>query len=136
MSGRVSVGVDMVRVSEVMESLVWFGQRYADRVFTAHEQASCTGELEVRARGLAARFAAKEATMKVLRPTTDVPAWTSIEVQRQPAGWCEISLSGAAQTLAEQAGIEDFSVSFTHEGDSATAVVVAVSGERNHTNEL
>jgi holo-[acyl-carrier protein] synthase len=129
--GPVSVGIDSVLISEVARSIDDFGDRYLDRVYTRHEQDSCAGDTPVRARSLAARFAAKEATIKVLRPDADVPPWTSIEIQRHPAGWCDIGLTGVAAQLAQDAGIAALSVSLTHEGDTATAVVVAVT-DPNH----
>ena len=57
---NLAVGVDLVSVDEVQEALDRFGDRYLDRVFTAHEQSCATGEGEILARHLAARFAAKE----------------------------------------------------------------------------
>ena len=80
--------------------------------------------LPVRAASLAARFAAKEATIKVLRPEGHQPDWRSVEVRRDPNGWCTLALTGHAAALAEQAGIADLAVSLTHEGDVAAAVVV------------
>lgn len=73
---------------------------------------------------LAARFAAKEAVVKVLRPSADRPEWRSIEVHRMAAGWCEIRLTGRAAALAEAEGITEFAVSLTHEPPVAAAVVV------------
>jgi holo-[acyl-carrier protein] synthase len=133
----VRVGADVVSVSQVAESVENFGTRYLGRVYTEHELGSCRGVPVVRAASLAARFAAKEATIKVLRPTGHQPDWRSIEVQRHSGGWCTMALSGHAAALAEEAGIAELSVSLTHEGDIAAAVVVALcrshadSGERS-----
>jgi holo-[acyl-carrier protein] synthase len=118
--------MDLVSVAEVADSVSTTGQRYLDRVYTAHEQACCPGRPEVAAAGLAARFAAKEAVVKVLRPVGPRPPWRSIEVRRSAGGACELSLSGAAQRLASEAGISELAVSLTHEGPWAAAVVVAV----------
>jgi holo-[acyl-carrier protein] synthase len=74
---------------------------------------------------LAARFAAKEATIKVLRPGNDAIPWTDIEVTRQASGWVELRLTGAAATLATDAGITDLALSLTHEHGTACAVVIA-----------
>lgn len=125
MGDPIVVGIDVVRVDQVLDSLLTFGQRYLDRVYTTHEQDSCTGTIEVRARSLAARFAAKEAAMKVLRPTDEVPPWTSIEVRRRPEGWPELRLSGKADDLAESANLATFTLSMAHEDDVAVAMVVA-----------
>ncbi len=131
--GRLRVGVDIVDAAQVRASIAEFGQVYLDRVFTAHEQSCATGDDTVRARALAARFAAKEAAIKVLRPGPDdhVP-WTSVEVVRDPGGWCEIKLWSTSQLLADRGELTDIAVSLSHDGDRATAVVVAMCGEGAH----
>ena len=122
----IRVGTDVVAVRQVSESVDSFGSRYLQRVYTEHELESCSGSPEVRAASLAARFAAKEATIKVLRPIGHQPDWRSVEVRRHSEGWCTMALSGYAATLAEESGIADLAVSLTHEGDVAAAVVVAL----------
>jgi len=122
------VGADVVSVHQVEESVARFGARYLERVYTQHELASSVGDSPVRAASLAARFAAKEATLKVLRPTGHQPDWRSVEVRRHASGWCTMALSGHAALLADQAGIAELAVSLTHEGDVAAAVVVALCG--------
>jgi holo-[acyl-carrier protein] synthase len=122
----IRVGSDVLSVQHVAESVARFGDRYLRRIYTDHEICSSTGSPPARAARLAARFAAKEATIKVLRPVGHQPDWRSIEVQRHAEGWCTMALSGHAATLAEQAGITDLAVSLTHEADVAAAVVVAL----------
>ncbi len=123
---RLSVGVDLVTVDEVQMALANFGDRYLYRVFTDHEVACCLGEGVVRARHLAARFAAKEATMKALGPSDRLPDWRSIEVRQDESGRCTLRLSGHAAELARSAQLNDFAVSLTHEGNLAAAVVLAL----------
>jgi holo-[acyl-carrier protein] synthase len=128
----VRVGIDLVGVDEVAESVRRFGHRYLQRIFTPHELAACrTGpgasgpEGAYSAESLAARFAAKEAVVKVLRPVGPRPEWRTIEVHRSDAGWCEIRLSGRAARLAAEAHLAGFTVSLTHESTMAAAVVMA-----------
>jgi holo-[acyl-carrier protein] synthase len=125
----VRVGVDLVSIDGVRRALEEFGGRYLVRLFTPHEQDCCPGGPALAAPGLAARFAAKEATIKVLRVSEAQPDWLSMEVRRHDSGWCEIQLSGEAARLAEDAGIKDMAVSLSHEGGMAAAVVVAM-GDR------
>jgi holo-[acyl-carrier protein] synthase len=119
------VGVDVTNVADVAESLQRFGDRYRHRLFTEHELASCPGEPDLAAASLAARFAAKEAALKVLRPSGARPAWRSIEVRRHQDGWCDLQLHGEAARLADAEGISDLAVSLTHDAGIAAAVVVA-----------
>jgi holo-[acyl-carrier protein] synthase len=122
----IRVGADLAAVHHVADSIARFGDRYLSYVYTEHEIASCEGPPAVAAAGLAARFAAKEATIKVLRPSGHKPKWRSIEVRKDPGGWCRMSLSGYAATLADEAGICEMEVSLTHDEDVAAAVVVAL----------
>lgn len=126
----VRVGTDLCSVDTVQESVVAFGDRYLDRIYTPGERAYADAAVDQRRRceHLAARFAAKEAVLKVLAPADVRPNWRSIEVVRQPSGACAISVTGHAADLAADLGIEEFSVSLTHEADLAAATVVAIVG--------
>jgi holo-[acyl-carrier protein] synthase len=83
---------------------------------------------------LAARFAAKEATVKVLRPVGIRPEWRTIEVHRVEEGWCELRLSGLAAALAAEAGIRQLAVSLTHESLMAAACVVGMGMTMDQTS--
>src|SRR3984957_2605042 len=122
----IRVGADVVAVQQVAASVENFGTRYLERVYTEHELNCCGGSPTVRAASLAARFAAKEATIKVLRPTGHQPDWRSIEVRRERGEWGSISLYGHPAVLADEAGITELAVSLTHEDGIAAAVVVAL----------
>jgi holo-[acyl-carrier protein] synthase len=130
----VRVGTDLCSVSDVASAVERFGPRYLDRVYTPDELAYCLAAPTVAAERLAARFAAKEATIKVLRPRGGSrPDWRSIEVRRHEEGWCELALHDGASELADDARIASLAVSLSHEGDAASAVVVALTTEP--TNE-
>jgi len=126
-------GIDLVPVADVASSVERLGRRYLYRVFTPHERA-CARIDAVRGidrdragysmESLAARFAAKEAAVKVLRPVGTRPEWRSIEVRRTGGGWCELRLTGLAASLAAEAGITTLAVSVTHEPMMAAACVV------------
>lgn len=122
-----SVGVDLVDIAEVARSVRHFGDLYLRRVFTEHEISCCQGPPEVAAGSLAARFAAKEATLKVLRPDGARPDWRTIEVVRLPSGACKLRLRGSAARLAVERGLGPFALSMTHEAGLAAAVVVSGS---------
>lgn len=121
----IRVGTDLMSVESVRNSIRTHESRYLDRVYTERELSDCRTDAGVDPGRLAARFAAKEATMKVLRPDDEAIPWRSIEVLRQPSGWVGIELSGAAAALAADAGVSEFALSISHEGEFASAVVVA-----------
>lgn len=123
------VGIDAESVADVRRALDEFGDRYRRRIFTAAEIAHCADRATParEAEGLAARFAAKEATLKVLRVDRRVPSWTEIEVVSERGGWTSLRLSGLAAMLAQEAGLELFAVSLSHTPELAIAVVSADS---------
>ncbi len=128
--GAVRVGIDLSEIAATRRSLERFGERFVGRVFTSHEADSCRTPHDptgYAVGSLAARFAAKEAALKVLRPSDVRPEWRSMEVRRHANGWCEMVLSGAAAELAEEQGLAELAVSLTHEGPIAAAVVYARS---------
>jgi holo-[acyl-carrier protein] synthase len=121
-----SLGIDLVSVAEVASALQQHGVRYIRRLFTTHEAAYCrAASPRVAAERFAARFAAKEATVKALRPARRWTAWRSIEVRRHKTGRPVIVLHGEAAALAARRGIAYLDLSMTHEGDLAAALVVA-----------
>jgi holo-[acyl-carrier protein] synthase len=123
-SGALRVGIDLVQVSRIADSLERFGERFLRRVFTDDEIAYAKSAPALTAERLAARFAAKEATMKALEIGDAAISWRDIEVSRAPSGACELTLRGAAGQAAARCGAESLALSLSHEGDYAAAVVV------------
>lgn len=129
------VGIDLISVERVRESISAHEGRYLERVYTDRELTDCATEAGFDPERLAARFAAKEATMKVLRPGDEGVPWASIGVRTHPSGWVDLELSGRAATLAAEAELTNFAVSLTHDDGLAAAVVIASGGgedERRH----
>lgn len=120
------LGIDLVAVEEVAEAVARHGDRYLRRIYTDHELASCQGANGRRMESLAARFAAKEAALKVLRPVGARPPWRDIEVRRGANGACELKLYGSAASAASAQGLQELSVSLTHHAGLAVAAVVGL----------
>lgn len=125
------MGTDLTSVPEVRAAIATHGDRYLQRVYHPAELADAQGD----PRRLAARFAAKEAVLKVLRPDDDAVPWNQIRVRRHPSGWTDLVLSGRAAERARAIGVEEWAVSLTHEGDLAAAVVVASTRSPRPTEE-
>jgi holo-[acyl-carrier protein] synthase len=124
-SGSLRVGIDMVSISRITESLERFGQKFLQRIYTAEEIAYATSAPALAAGRLAARFAAKEAALKALQLADKGVPWTDLEVYRSQSGDCELRLHGAAFAAATSNGIANIALSLSHEGDYATAIVMA-----------
>jgi holo-[acyl-carrier protein] synthase len=122
----ISIGIDLTSSDAVAESLHAHGTRYLERVYTDRERRDCVRQAgHPDADRLAARFAAKEATLKALRREDEPIPWTSIGVCSDGAGRPSLELTGPAAALARHRGVAGLSVSLTHEGQFAAAVVVA-----------
>jgi holo-[acyl-carrier protein] synthase len=121
------VGTDLVQVSRSAESIATFGEKFTQRLFTEREIAYATSSEPLQAARFAARFAAKEATIKMLDLSQVGFDWKEIEVLRAGSGHCSLALRGLAKAAAERARVREVSVSLSHDGDYATAVVVALT---------
>jgi holo-[acyl-carrier protein] synthase len=119
------VGIDLASVELVRDAIEAHGDHYLQRVYTERELSECTMDAVPDPERLAARFAAKEATLKVLNPGEVGLALTAIEVVRADDGAVALELAGQAARLAGESGITELTLSLTHEGGLAAAVVVA-----------
>jgi holo-[acyl-carrier protein] synthase len=122
---KVVIGLDVQSIDDVAKSLEEFGSRYTDKLFTDYEVTSCGGTHPATAASFAARFAAKEAVLKVLDTRRLVPSWRSIEVRREKNGPPRIALSGEAAEMARRQGVRHLSLSLSHDAGVASAAVVA-----------
>jgi holo-[acyl-carrier protein] synthase len=121
----IHVGLDLVSVAQVTETLEGpLAASYLARVYTEDEIGDCRTPDGIDPQRLAARFAAKEATLKVLAEADGVP-WRDIEVERTPTGAVRLTLHGRAAERAAIVGVVDLALSVTHEDGFAAAVVIA-----------
>ncbi len=117
----VRVGVDMVSLPALAALIETSGAGFIDACWSGEEQGYCNGSLE----RLAARWAAKEATMKALGHGIGEIDPVDIEVVAVEGEAPELLLQGSALIYAERAGLERFVVSLCHEGELAIAYVLA-----------
>ena len=96
----------------------------ARRLFTDAERAYGERAKDAAPR-LAARFAAKEATMKALGVGLGAFKFHDVEVVRAASGKPSLKLSGAAAELAASQEVTELHLSITHTDLTAEAVVVA-----------
>ena len=117
------VGVDIIEISRIGESIERFGQAFLERIYTPAELAAYRDKLP----SLAARFAAKEAVIKALDAPGTSPR--DIEVLSAPDGKPLLSLYGKARERADRLGITGLDVSLSHSREYAVAFVVGQSAE-------
>ena len=118
-------GCDLQRVDVVSDAIRDFGARYLDRVYTPGEQASyATGG----ASSLAARFAAKEAVLKLIG-TADGVDLRSVEIRPRveaAAPRCTSAAAPPSWPRGPGSTPTDIDVSLSHTGDLALAVAVGL----------
>ncbi len=122
----VGVGLDVVPIARMATMLARHGARAVERLFSPAEQADCEKRADP-AQHYAARFAAKEATLKALGAPRGL-RWVEMEVRTEDSGRPTLFLSGAAVAAAVQRGVSGYHVSLTHAGGIAAAVVVLEAG--------
>jgi len=119
------IGIDIVAVERLAEVVARHGDRFLSRVFTAREIAYCRSRKR-RNEHFAARWAAKEATVKALRaPLEGGIGWHEIEVVVGEMGEPKVKLLGGAAQLAKKQGITQLHLTISHVSTLAVACVVA-----------
>ena len=125
-AGPVEVGIDVIEIERIAGVLARHGERFLNRVFTAKERE----RYGRRPAELAARFAAKEATMKALGTGIRGVRWRDIETLPNRRGKPILVLHETARKRADLLGFEHFAISLTHSRTDATAIVVATKNQR------
>ena len=120
----IGLGLDAVEIERFRRALART-PTLAERLFTAGERAYGARFPDPAPR-LAARFAAKEATMKALGVGLGAFDFHDVEVCNAPSGAPSLRLSGRAAALAGAQGVTAFRVSLTHTDTVAEAVVAAL----------
>lgn len=120
----VGVGIDIAPVARFERALRDPEDSFRDAVFTPAEAAYCESK-RYPARHFAARFAAKEASLKALGGAgAGVPPLHDVEVCVEDSGVPRIELHGRLRAIVESRRIEAIHVSLTHSEDLAAAIVV------------
>ena len=120
----VAIGIDIIEVARVREVLERT-PRFTERVFTAAERAYCDGRGVVAAQHYAARFAAKEATLKALQTGwRGGISWQDVEVAARESGAPYLIFTGQVLTLFKEFRATATHLSISHTSEHAIAQVV------------
>jgi holo-[acyl-carrier protein] synthase len=124
MSNIIGLGLDAAEIDRIAATLSRYGDRFAARVFTAHEIAYCQRRREP-AIHFAGRFAAKEAAMKALGTgRSQNVLWRDVEVVRGAGGPPRLALHGGAARRFAAIGGRGSLVTITHTNALAFAQVL------------
>jgi holo-[acyl-carrier protein] synthase len=120
----VGMGIDLTEVARIEAVIKRHGRAFLERVFTPAEILYCDRHRHPAER-YAARFAAKEATMKALGTGwRHGVRWVDIEVTNLPGGRPTLRLHGRTKELADAQGVGHIAVSITHTSGFAMVQVI------------
>lgn len=119
----IGIGVDAVDIARFRLSLERT-RGLRDRLFTARELADLASRADP-VPGLAARFAAREATMKAMGLGLGAFGFHDVSVARSDGGAPLLVVVGRADELARDRGITSWHLSITHTASVAIAYVTA-----------
>jgi holo-[acyl-carrier protein] synthase len=120
--GTTELGIDIIRVDRIRQTLARFGGRFSSRVLTDRERRYVRDRPET----FAGRWAAKEAVSKVLGLGVRGIGWRDIEIERLPTGQPAVRLHGRAEARAAQLEMGRIAVSISHESDYAVAIAFGI----------
>lgn len=112
----VGIGVDVVLVTRFAQQL--------KKAPALRERLFVPAERELNVRSLAARFAAKEAVAKALGAPAGMN-WQDCQVVLDALGAPQVEVTGTVAEVAASRGVARWHLSLSHDGDVATAMVVA-----------
>lgn len=130
-SEQVGLGIDLVEIAR-MRTILERTPTFATKCFSETEVSYCNDSVDP-AKGFAARFAAKEATVKALGTGFSCGIGVrDIEVENDAKGRPQIVLHRRAFEVAQDLGISELALSMSHTENDAVACVIALK-EGAHT---
>lgn len=118
------VGIDIVEVARIERAMTRH-PRFKWRVFTEGEIAYCEGKPNPPLH-FAARFSAKEATLKAIGTGFRGVKWTDIEICKDELGCPFVTFIGCAKDKLKEIGVSEVLISLSFTSESAVAMAAAV----------
>jgi holo-[acyl-carrier protein] synthase len=119
-----TIGVDVVEIDR-LRRITSTRPRFVERVFTDAETAYCRRAVDPAER-FAARFAAKEATMKALGVGLGGVGFHDMAIAKAASGAPSLVVTGRADERAREMGIVSWIVTLSHSDTVAMAVVAGL----------
>ena len=122
------IGIDVVEIDRIEESIEKFGDKFLNRIFTAEERSYCDSQKRPHV-NYAARFAVKEAIAKSFGTGIGKElSWLDMTILRAPSGEPSVVFSGAGKIFMETKNIVSVKISLTHAKQYAAANAIAMCG--------
>jgi holo-[acyl-carrier protein] synthase len=117
------IGTDIIEIARIRQAIDRWGERFLRRIYTEPELSLYSQSPQ----SLAARFACKEAVMKLLGTEKKGISWQDIETLAYPSGKPLLNLYGRAQSEANNLGIKEIDVSLSHSREYAIAAAISTT---------
>ena len=118
------IGIDIIEIARIKKAIARWGEAFLHRVYTDSElRLYCKSPSS-----LDARFAGKEAVMKLLGTGRNGVKWREIEILSHPSGKPLVNLYGKAQEKAADLGLDELAISLSDSKDYAIAFVIGETG--------
>jgi len=120
------IGVDIIEIERIKNSLKRFAGHFEEKVFTLHEINYCRSKADP-SKHFAGRFAVKEAVMKSLgRGMGHSIDWKDIEVHNMETGQPVLRINGKGKVLFERLQLKKILISISHNKSHAVGQAIAV----------
>ncbi len=121
------IGTEIIECVRIAKMIERHGELFLERVYLPQEVEYCSQRVS-SIQHYAARWAAKEATVKALAGRSRGIRWNHIEVRSEPGTGPTIRLHGPAARWAAQCRIQEVRISLGSCRTHATAVALALEG--------
>ncbi|MGE5680429.1 MAG: holo-ACP synthase [Bacillota bacterium] len=119
----VGIGIDIIEIERIEQSVERFGDKFLNKVFTGAELEYCLNKKN-KFQHLAARFAAKEAVAKALSEAWDGGFnWKDIEVYNELSGKPGVKLYGKLQEYLKDD--KELKITISHSQHYVTCFAIA-----------
>lgn len=118
----IGIGVDVIEIARIQQSIERFGDRFLTKIFTPDEIRFCAGRTG-SARHFAAQFAAKEAVSKAMATGNAGDfEWRNVEVVYDETGKPEFRFYGVTKNALHGCGVF-LSLSYSDNLVSASVII-------------
>ena len=116
-----SIGIDIIETERIESAIKRWDKHFLNRIYTGAELNICQGRIQ----SLAARFAGKEAVMKVLGTGAKGIGWQEIEILADAQGKPLVQLHGKAREKAKELNLSEICISLSDTKQYAVAAAIA-----------
>jgi holo-[acyl-carrier protein] synthase len=127
------VGIDIIEIDRIKESIDKFGDQFLNKVFTKKEIEYSVSKAN-KYQHFAARFAAKEAIYKALSSDTNkVYSWQDVEIYNEVNGLPKVKLFGSLKDYLNED--KELKISMSHSQNYVTCVAILHSSQNTNSKD-